>query len=97
MIATFFEWSVEPGREDEFVQSWNEGTQLLLDEGSLGSALFRSENGHFWAHARWPDRQTLDAAIARTKDAPVFARMRSCVAATLHREDTEELSNQWRI
>lgn len=95
MIATFFEWSIPPGREDEFIAIWNEGTTLLREQGSLGSALFRGDNGIFYALARWPDRATRDAAFARTADAPVFVRMRACVTATLRRDDAEEISNLW--
>lgn len=97
MLATFFEWAVRPGREEEFVRAWNEGTALLLEEGSLGSALFRGVDGRFNALARWPDRETRDAAFARTADHPAFATLRDCVSETLRRDDTDEVSNLWRL
>jgi hypothetical protein len=97
MIVTFFEWIVGEGRQAEFREIWHEGTELLLREGSLGSALFIGDDGHFRALARWPDRATRDAAFARTADAPVFVRMRDCVEATLRREDADELDNLWRF
>ncbi len=96
-MATFFQWVIHPGREAEFEQVWNEGTALLLQEGSLGSTLFRGDDGSFSALARWPDRATRDAAFARTADHAVFARMRDCVSDTLRRDDTDEVSNQWRL
>ena len=97
MLATFFDWTIHPGREDEFVSIWGEGTKLLLKEGSLGSALFRAENGRFSALARWPDAVTRDAAFERLRDHKTFARMHECVAETHRRDDAEEISNMWRV
>ncbi len=96
MFATFFQWTIQPGREDEFVQIWNKGTALLLDEGSLGSALFRSQDGQFSALARWPDQATRDAAFERVRDHVIFVRMRECVDETIRWDDTTEVSNLWR-
>lgn len=96
MLATFFEWTVHPGREEEFVSTWNDGTNLLLKEGSLGSALFRAENGRFSALARWPDAATRDAAFERLRDHKTFVIMRECVAETHRRDDAQEISNMWR-
>lgn len=97
MFATFFQWTAHPGREDEFIQIWNEGTALLLAEGSLGSALFQGEDDCFSAVARWPDRTTRDAVFARMADHSVFARMRDCISETNRWDDTDEISNLWRL
>lgn len=97
MFATFFQWTIHTGREDEFVQIWNEGTALLLEQGSLGSALFRGEDGRFSALARWPDRATRDAAFEWLREHSVFAQIRECVAETNRWDDTDEVSNLWRL
>lgn len=97
MFATFFQWTIHSGREEDFLQIWNEGTALLLQHGSLGSALFKGADGKYSALARWPDRQTRDAAFDTVRDADVFARMRECVAETNRWDDVEQLSNMWRF
>ncbi len=97
MLATYFEWRVRAGCEDEFVQIWHEGTMLLRAEGSLGSALFKGDDGRFRALARWPDLATRDLAFARTTDAPAFVRMREIVEATVHSDDLMEVDNLWRV
>lgn len=97
MFATFFQWTVHAGRDEEFVAIWNEGTALLLGEGSLGSALYRGDDGRFSALARWPDRATRDAAFDRLRDHKVFERMRECVRETDRRDDTDEVSNMWKL
>jgi hypothetical protein len=97
MFATFFQWTIQEGLEKEFVKIWNEGTALLLDHGSLGSALFRGQDGKFSALARWPDVTTRDAAFDAVRDTPVFVRMRECVAETDRWDDTTEISNMWRF
>ena len=96
-FATFFQWTVHSGRDAEFVEIWNEGTALLVAEGSLGSALFRGQDGRFSALARWPDRATRDAGFARVADHEVFVRMRECVSETNRCDDTDEVSNLWRL
>ena len=97
MIVTFFEWIVISGLEVEFREAWTEGTELLSREGSLGSALFLGQDGHFRALARWPDQMTRDAAFARTANAAVFVRMSDCVETTISHEDAEEIANLWRF
>ena len=97
MFATFFQWRIDAGREDDFVEIWNEGTALLLDQGSLGSALFRGQDGRFSALARGPDVETRDVAFAQARDHPVFARMRECVSETNRWDDTDEVSNMWKL
>lgn len=97
MLATFFEWTVHPGREDEFISTWEEETKLLLKEGSLGSALFRGRHERFSALARWPDAVTRDTAFERLRDHKIFARMHECVVETHCRDDAEEISNMWRV
>ncbi len=95
MFATYFEWKIRAGQEDAFEQIWHEGTMLLRAEGSLGSSLFRGDDGRFRALALWPDRCTRDAAFARTADAGVFARMRLCVEATVRHDDMTALNTLW--
>jgi len=97
MFATFFQWTIYPGREAEFVEIWNEGTALLLKHGSLGSALFRGQDGRFSALARWPDVATRDVAFDQVRDYSVFVRMRACVAETNRWDDIDEVSNMWRL
>lgn len=97
MFATFFQWTIHAGREAEFIEIWNEGTQLLLEHGSLGSALFRGDDGRFSALARWPDAATRDGAFDRVRDHSVFVRMRECVAQTDRWDDTHEISNMWKF
>ena len=97
MFAPFFQWTLHPGREQDFVKIWNEGTALLLEHGSLGSALFCGQDGRFSALARWPDVATRDAAFDRVRDHSVFVRMRECVAETMRWDDTTEISNMWKL
>lgn len=96
-FATFFQWTIHIGREAEFVEIWNEGTALLLEQGSLGSALFRGADGRFSALARWPDIATRDAAFEQVRDHDVFVRMRECLADTNRWDDTTEVSNMWKL
>ena len=95
MIATLFEWQVKRGREEEFRHAWSAVTQRLTALGSLGSALFRSADGHFHGHARWPDRATRDAAFSAFTADEETQRMRDCIDETIRRIDVDEIENFW--
>ena len=95
MFATFFEWRIRDGAEEQFEQAWAEATAILKSHGSMGSALFRNDGGHFCAIARWPDRATRDAAFAAADLAASGAAMRGAVADTVHCIDLEEVRNLW--
>lgn len=95
-LATFFEWQVKEGREDEFRDAWASVTRRLHARGSQGSSLFVNEAGHYCAFALWPDRATRDAAFALDDPLPDdSARMRACVERTVHRMDMDRLDDLW--
>ena len=97
MFATFFQWEVHQEREADFIEIWNEATTILLEQGSLGSALFRGSHGHFHALARWPDQVTRDAAFESVRDHPCFTLLRECIRETSYSDDATEISNLWRF
>ncbi|WP_265570951.1 antibiotic biosynthesis monooxygenase [Sphingomicrobium nitratireducens] len=98
MMATFFEWKVDPDKEDQFRENWAAVTKRLHARGSKGSTLFRKEDGHFCAVALWPDKATRDAAFAmdETPQADTLA-MREAVIDTIHRIDMDEIDNLWLV
>jgi NADPH:quinone reductase-like Zn-dependent oxidoreductase len=75
MIAIYYRWRLVDGKEAQFTQAWQAITALLKDQGSLGSALFTSEDGSAIAIARWPDLQTRQASSARRADPELYAQM----------------------
>ena len=96
MLTVFFQWRLHPGHEVWFRQSWEQVTRLLLDRGSLGSALFAGPEGTLCAIARWPDRATRDAAMRDFDRPELSATMRSAIAETLATIDMDEEINLWR-
>ena len=95
MFATFFEWQIRHGADEQFERAWAEATIILKAYGSMGSALFRNDAGHYCAFARWPDRATRDAAFAAADLAQSGAAMRGAVSDTVHRIDLEQVRNLW--
>ena len=95
MIATFFEWRVQPAREEQFREAWAEVTRGLHARGSRGSTLFRKSDGNFCALARWPDRETRDAAFTAEAGGDASLRLREAVGETIQRFDLDELTNLW--
>jgi quinol monooxygenase YgiN len=94
-FATFFEWQVLPGKEEEFARQWEVVTLALRAEGSHGSALFRGDGGTYYAFARWPDRATRDAAFAKNIVPAATEAMRACIADSRQRIDMDEQLNHW--
>lgn len=95
MLATYFEWHVKAGREAEFERLWSAGTEALRHEGSLGSALFKSGDGRYHAFARWPDRATRDAAVAKRIRLGLFAPFQECIETVLAQQDMDLVDDQW--
>jgi heme-degrading monooxygenase HmoA len=58
MFAVIYRFRVVKGKEDDFLRSWKELTEMLVQyEGGLGSRLHKTnEPGEYIAYARWPDR-----------------------------------------
>ena len=95
MFATFFEWRIRDGAEEQFEQAWADATEILKTHGSMGSALFRNDAGDYCAFARWPNRATRDAAFAAADLTDSGGAMRDAVTDTVHRIDLEQLRNLW--
>ena len=95
MFATYFRWTVKPGKEAEFAALWSEGTKALRLEGSLGSALFTGQDGSYSAFARWPDKDTRDRAFAKKIRPDIFDPFRECILKTVSWDDVELIENLW--
>jgi hypothetical protein len=97
MFATYFEWKVKAGREEDFVQAWTEVTKVLRAEDSLGSTLFKDKTGHFHALARWPDQATRDVVIARHIRLDARAILLDCIDVEIQRVDMDQVENLWIV
>lgn len=98
MFATFFEWELLEGREEDFRVAWSSVTRRLQERGSKGSSLFVNEAGHYCAFALWPDRATRDATFAMDSELPEDTKaMRACIARSIHRMDMDQTDNLWLI
>lgn len=80
MIAIYYHWRLADGKEAQFKQAWQAITELLKQQGSLGSSLFSSEDGSTVAIARWPDLETRQASSARRADPELYAKMIDAIA-----------------
>jgi hypothetical protein len=66
MFVAVYWWRVHPGKEEQFVEAWTRGTDLIREiYGSYGSRLHRDADGRFVGYAEWPDRATWQRAFDR--------------------------------
>ncbi len=96
MIATFYQWRIDPKNGEAFRAAWREATDALKKRGSGGSTLFCMDHDHYCALARWPDAKTRDAAFAAEKDSPESVQMRGFIKATIDKFDLDEIDHRWR-
>jgi heme-degrading monooxygenase HmoA len=95
MIAIIYQWRIKQGLRDQFDTAWSEVTAALKLQGALGSALFEADDGTVFAIARWPDRETRQAAAAKRGAADAFARMIDAIEEELQEHVIEERLNFW--
>lgn len=68
MFAAIYEFVVKPGQEDAFIAAWAKVTEgIYRYNGSRGSRLHRSADGHFVAYAQWPTRAAWEALGSQEK------------------------------
>ena len=99
MIATFFEWKIKAGKEEQFRGGWDDVTKMLHKDGSHGSTLFTNAAGHYCAFAIWPDRETRDAAFAPyiKEPTPEHLLMREAIEEEIQRMDLDCVRELWRL
>lgn len=57
MFVAIYKFIIIPGKENEFIEAWEELTRLIYEyEGSLGSRLHKESNLVFIAYAQWPNK-----------------------------------------
>lgn len=82
MFAVIYQFQIKQGKEKEFIETWNELTQLIYKyEGSLGSRLHKQNDQLYIAYAQWPDKETWKFSGSKLPDEDkVRLRMKeSCV------------------
>ncbi|HSY29413.1 MAG TPA: hypothetical protein VK832_18025 [Burkholderiaceae bacterium] len=78
-FAVIYRWRLKPGMEQQFIENWSHGTQVLLEHGSFGSRLHKGPDNIWYAYAQWPDAETRERAFALTADTPDDRKMQDAV------------------
>lgn len=99
MFAVVYRFDVVKGKENDFRMAWKELTELIKEhEGSHGSRLHKSKEGHYIAYALWPNEEHFNKAGANLPLSAdtVRKRMRSSckqVSVLYKMETLEDLLN----
>jgi quinol monooxygenase YgiN len=57
-FAVIYRWTVDPSKEDQFRNAWEELTQEIRETGGgLGSRLHKASDGTWLAYAQWPSKE----------------------------------------
>lgn len=95
MIAVLYQWRFQPGKEKQFAEAWTGITNLLKEQGSLGSTLFDGTDGTVFAIARWPDIETRRSSSARQANPALYRTMIEAIAEELQEHVLDERLNFW--
>lgn len=62
-FGVIYLFDVKPDRIDQFVKTWKEFTNLIIEEeNSLGSRLHRINATQYFAYAYWPNKNHFEGA-----------------------------------
>jgi heme-degrading monooxygenase HmoA len=97
MFVAVYRWRLKPGLEEQFREAWHRTTMLARERcGSLGSALFRAQDGSWVAIARWPDREARTRCFERGPlDAEAHQRMREAILEKSEDLELESSDDLW--
>ena len=63
MFCVIYQFTVKPGKEEQFTKAWSEVTKAFRETcDALGSRLHRSDKDTYIAYAQWPSQAIRDAA-----------------------------------
>ena len=83
-FTVVYRWQLHDGKRGQFQRAWETvTTQLIRDQGALGSRLHVSEDGTVVAYAQWPSKEAWEES-RRTGpcDPTAFAAMRDATTRT---------------
>ena len=97
MFVTVYRWRLKPGQEEQFRVGWRRITELARERcGSLGSALFRAQDGSWVAIARWPEREARTRCFERgSLDPEASLRMREAILEKFEDLELESSDDLW--
>lgn len=80
-FVVLYRWKLRPEAEASFVQAWSRISQLLLEQGSLGSRLHRGSDGLWYSYAQWPSAEARSKAFAAGPvDSKASSQMNAAIA-----------------
>lgn len=85
MFIALYRWRLKEGCEADFCEGWRKRTIEIRDNyGGWGSRLHKAEDGTFVAYAQWKDKETWEAAVAKSVvDSEAVELMRRSISQRL--------------
>ncbi|HXA46020.1 MAG TPA: hypothetical protein VNW52_00210 [Burkholderiaceae bacterium] len=95
--VVLYRWKLKPGLEQQFIESWSQGTADLLLHGSFGSRLHKGSDGIWYAYAQWPSAEVRETAFANSPDTPVQEKLREAIDESFPPVFLEPVSDYLRL
>jgi heme-degrading monooxygenase HmoA len=97
MFVAVYRWRLKHGLEEQFREAWHRTTMVAREQcGSLGSALFRAQDGSWVAIARWPDREARTRCFERgALDTKAHQLMREAILEKFEDLELESSDDLW--
>ncbi|MGL5840158.1 MAG: hypothetical protein ACRCY3_16830 [Sphingorhabdus sp.] len=95
MIVVIYRWRLNTKRVNQFQDAWEKTTLALMEFGAMGSALFSSEDGSYYAIAKWPDASSRQRAFDIWDDGGLIEEMQLAVEEKFPEIVLNEINNLW--
>lgn len=95
MFVVIYRWRLKEGAESAFTEAWEKTTSALMEYGAMGSALFATHDGTYYAIAKWPDEKTREEVFGSWDDGGLIAQMQAAVAERFPEIRLHEIINLW--
>ena len=94
-FVVLYRWRLHEAKIDQFIEAWSKvSAQLLVEGGSLGSRLHRSQDGTWYSYAQWPSAEARQKAFAMVpNDLSSRSAMREAIAEELPEVVLESVSD----
>lgn len=77
MFIAIYTFTIIPGKEADFEESWAERTiEIKASYNSLGSRLHKAEDGTYVGYAQWHSKEQWESL--KPSSTPAGTKMRSC-------------------
>ena len=97
MFRVLYSWKIKSEKEQDFIDAWSENTLFLRENhDSLGSHLFRGNDGKFYGLAQWKTAEDREKAFQNFSElAETRKKMREAIEESFPEVILDSIADFW--